>query len=158
MSSRNQSRISSDQIHDALESASKRQSVMLFDKGEPRISVRRGLPLAFAVLESICVFLIGLGKLGILVGVATLLAAEKASSFHSEKFRIPILLLAVIGAVVNLYSVWNFHRLRNAASAAWRRRPLTGRQKTKHVLLVLFSVVALLLVGAEIYVHPLFGK
>lgn len=119
---------------------------------------KRGVPLLFAVLESVCVFLIGLSKMGILVGVSSLLAAEKASSFHSEKFRIPILLVAVIGSVVNLYSVWNFHRLRNAASAAWRRRPLSGGRKAKDAVLVVLSVAALVLVAAELYFHPLFGK
>lgn len=121
-------------------------------------AAKRGVPLLFAVLESVCVFLIGLSKMGILVGVSSLLAAEKASSFHSEKFRIPILLIAVLGAVINLYSVWNFHRLRNASSAAWRRRPLTRRQKIKDSVLVALSALALVLVCAEIFVHPLFGK
>ncbi len=122
------------------------------------MSTKRAVPLLFAVLESICVFLIGLSKMGILVGISSFLAAEKASSFHSEKFRIPILLVAVVGSVVNLYSIWNFHRLRNAASAAWRRRPLTRAQKTKDVILVLLSFAALALVSIEFYVHPLFGK
>jgi len=58
---------------------------------------------------------------------------------------------------VNLYSVWNFHRLRNASSAAWRRRPLTTQQKTKDAVLVLLSLGALLLIAFELYVHPLFG-
>ncbi len=128
------------------------------DQNSRAMNVKRAVPLLFAVLESVCVFLIGLSKMGILVGISSLLAAEKASSFHSEKFRIPILLVAVVGSVVNLYSVWNFHRLRKAASAAWRRRPLTPQQKTKDVLLVVFSLAALLLVATEIYFHPLFGK
>lgn len=122
-----------------------------------RTATARGVPLIFAVLESVCVFLIGLSKLGVLVGLASLLAAEKASSFHTEKFRIPILLIAVVGSVVNLYSVWNFHRLRNASSAAWRRRPLTAQQKAKDTVLVLLSLAALLVVALEIYVHPFFG-
>jgi hypothetical protein len=90
--------------------------------------------------------------------MSSLLAAEKASSFHSEKFRIPVLSIAVVGAVANLYSVWNFYRLRGASSASWRRRPLTNRRKAKDILLVTLSLAALVLAAAELFVHPLFGK
>jgi len=134
------------------------EPVVLLPTGTLPSYAKQGVPVVFAILESICVFLIGLSKTGILVGVSSLLAAEKASNFHSEKFRLPILLVAVVGSVANLYSVWNFHRLRSASAASWRRRPLTKQQRVKNVALISLSFAALLLVAAEIFVHPLFGK
>jgi len=123
------------------------------------VSSRTGLltvgSFALAALEAVCVFFIGLSKLGILIGVAAFMSAEIASPFHADRIRVPLLGLASTGAVVNLFILWNAHRLRSAPAAGWRKRPLSASQRRRIVFLVTLSVVTILLVVGEFWIHPI---
>jgi hypothetical protein len=69
--------------------------------------------------------------------------------------RIPMLIVATVGAVVNLAVLAWIRHLRNRPSAQWRRRELTPKQKRSERLQVVLAVVTLLLVGLETWTHPM---
>ncbi|HJX84422.1 MAG TPA: hypothetical protein VJ723_08780, partial [Candidatus Angelobacter sp.] len=76
--------------------------------------------LALAVLEALCVFSVAMARAGFVLGGSAAVVASWANFFHRDIFRIPALLLATAGALINLYLLWNARRLRNAPAAAWR--------------------------------------
>jgi hypothetical protein len=66
--------------------------------------------------------------------------------------------LALIGAVLNLYLLWNARRLRNRPAAQWRRIPLSARKKASERLQLILSVLTLLLLAAEWITHPMIHR
>src|SRR5260370_41400962 len=59
--------------------------------------------LLLAILEALCVFSVGMARVGIVLGAASATAVNLANFFHRDIFRIPILVLAVAGAAVYFY-------------------------------------------------------
>lgn len=109
--------------------------------------------LVLAALEAVCVFTVMTAKAGLLVGSVAVFAAGWARYLHRDLFRIPILLLAIVGAVVNLYLVWRFFSLRNRRAAAWRKKALTAQSKWRIGTVLFLSAFTLALALAEIYLH-----
>jgi hypothetical protein len=89
----------------------------------------------------------------ILSGLFSLSAAGASSWIHQDAVRIPLLTFAALGALANLYVVWNARRLRRTPAASWRIRPMTAQEKRRTRLLVAASLVTLLLIIGEIYGH-----
>ncbi len=121
-----------------------------------QLLIARCVAPLMGVLNSLCVFLIGFSKIGVLVGLTSVLVVEKGSWYHSDRVRLPMFAVAIIGSVVNLTVLWNAHQLRNAASARWRRRPLSASRRMWNAAVLLFSVIALMAVAVELWVHPPF--
>src|SRR5437899_1161944 len=90
-----------------------------------------GGSFSLALIESVCVFFLGLSKFGILIGLASFMSAEIASPLHADRVRVPLLGLAFAGSFANLFLLWNAHHLRAAPTAAWRKRPLTSSQRRR---------------------------
>src|SRR5260370_35752654 len=93
------------------------------------------------------------------LGLSTLAAATAAgpaTGFHANWFRIPMLALAGLGAVVNLVLLWNAERMRKSPSARWRMRPLTRKERWEKWIQFVASVLTLLLIAGELIAHPLF--
>src|SRR6266852_2652352 len=109
--------------------------------------------LALAVLEALCVFAVAMARAGFVLGGSSAVVASWANFFHRDIFRIPALLLATVGALINLYLLWNARRLRNAPAAAWRKRPRTSRERWRIGLVFWLSVLTLATVAAEVYFH-----
>jgi len=114
--------------------------------------------LGFAALQSLCTVMFGLsgGRL-----VIALLSAATASSFftgvrfwHQDALRIPMVVFAVLGGVVNLILVAQVRRLRNRPSARWRldMAALAGTVRRERWL-IWTSVVTLGLVAVEEALH-----
>lgn len=118
------------------------------------LPVKRSLgALALATVEAICVFYVGASQAGLLVGTFAAGTLGVARYIHRDIFRIPILMVAVAGAALNLYLVWNAQRLRNAPAAAWRKRPLTGRERGRIAMVVGVSLVTFAIAAWEILLH-----
>ena len=85
--------------------------------------------LGFAVLQSVCTVLIGLGGARLVISVLSLAAASsffaRARWLHQDSLRLPMVLFAAAGAVVNLIVVWQVRRLRNRPAAQWRLNTAT---------------------------------
>ena len=114
--------------------------------------------LALAAAESLCVAAVGLSGVRVALGLTSLLAAGAggpAHGFHSDTIRIPLLTLGAVGALISLLLLWNEARLRRSPSAAWRIRPFTTLQRRWRWLQLITAILTLLLVAAEVVIHPL---
>ena len=112
--------------------------------------------LIISIIEAVCVFSVAAAKTGLVLGSAAATLTGWTLSLHQDVIRIPLLLIAIVGSLINLYLLWRAHRLRAAPSAAWRRRPLTTREHWRIALVFSLSVVTLGLGMAEIYFHRIF--
>ena len=113
--------------------------------------------LAFALLQSICSAVLAINGIRIAIGVGAIAAASGVwptiFRFHADAIRIPMMVLALIGAVINLLALWQIRRLRNRPSAQWRRVPLSASQKRSESLQLVLSLVTLVLLAVEYLLH-----
>lgn len=115
--------------------------------------------LGLAVAQGVCATAVLLSGAGSLLGFSSLIAASAAgpaTGLHANRFRIPMLVAAGVGAVVNLLLLWNAERIRRNPSARWRMRPLTRKQLVEKWIQLSASLFTLLLIVAELITHPLF--
>jgi hypothetical protein len=121
------------------------------------IPLKRSLgTFVLAIVEAVCLFAVATAGAGIALGSGAAAVAGWAIFLHRDIFRIPALLLAMGGSGFNLYLLWIAHRLRNAPAAAWRKRPITSKERSRIVLVFVLSMLTLIICGAEIYLHRLF--
>lgn len=118
-----------------------------------------GASLVVALAQSLCTAVLTISGIRVAIGLSALAAASgiyaPAKGFHQDAIRIPMLIIAAAGAVVNLAVVlWIWH-LRARPSAQWRRRELRPGQKRSERLQVAMAIVTLLLVGLETWTHPM---
>jgi hypothetical protein len=113
----------------------------------------------FAVLQSICTAVLAVSGLRVAIGLTALAAASgiyaPARGFHQDAIRIPMLIVGSLGAVINLAVLFRTRHLRNRASAGWRRRTLSRRERRWETLQVAMAVLTLLLVGLESWTHTM---
>jgi len=112
----------------------------------------------FAILQSACTAVIAVSGLRVAVGLTALAAAAgihaPARGFHQDAIRIPMMVLAFLGAVINLYVIWKVRRLRNKPAAQWRVQPLTKKKLNSERFQIVLAVLTLLLLAAEWVTHP----
>ena len=116
-----------------------------------------GVSLAVALLQSLCTAVFAISGVRVVIGLTALAAVSgiyaPARGFHQDAIRIPMLIFAAAGALVNLAVLaWIWH-LRAQSSAQWRRRELSRKQRRSERLQVALAVVTLLLVGLETWTH-----
>lgn len=127
---------------------------------EPKgMRVLSGASFLFALLQSLCTAVLTLSGIRVAIGLSALAAASgiyaPARGFHQDAIRIPMLILAAVGAVVNLAVLaWIWH-LRSRPSAQWRKREITKKERRSERLQVVLAVVTLILVGLETWTHPM---
>jgi hypothetical protein len=107
----------------------------------------------FALLQSACTFFIAISGLRLLIGISSLAFAAAglhlAGRLHVDLIRIPMVLLALTGSLVNLYAIRRTRRLRNRPSARWRARPVSPQKLRSERLQVLLSVATLVTLAIE---------
>jgi hypothetical protein len=109
--------------------------------------------LAFAVLQSVCTFFAAMNGLRVGIGLGSLALAASTTSaidrFHNSWMRVPMIVLAVLGSILNLIVLWQIRRLRNLPAAQWRQAPQKpGKLRSERLQLVL-SILTLILVALE---------
>jgi hypothetical protein len=118
-----------------------------------------GVSLAVALLQSLCTAVFAISGIRIAIGLTALAAASgiyaPASGFHKDAIRIPMLILATVGALVNLAVLAWIWRLRAQPSAQWRSRKVSPKQKRSERLQVALAILTLILVGLETWTHPM---
>src|SRR5216684_7179698 len=86
----------------------------------------------FAALQSACTAVMAISGLRVAIGLSALAAAAgihaPARGFHQGAIRIPMMVLAFLGAVINLYVVWKVHHLRKNPASQWRQQPVTKKK------------------------------
>jgi hypothetical protein len=113
--------------------------------------------LGFILLQSACTAVMAISGVRVLIGLGALAAASglnrPAGGFHQDAIRIPMMVLAIGGSVLNLYVLWRIRSLRNRPAAQWRRVPQTARQIWSERFQIFLSVLTLCLVLAEWWTH-----
>jgi hypothetical protein len=111
----------------------------------------------FAVLQSVCSAFIALNGVRLLIGVGVFAAAsgalKLADRIHIDAIRIPMMLLALAGSLLNLVVLWQVWRLRSRPSSAWRQKSVPRKKIASEWLQFALSVLTLLLLAAEFIVH-----
>jgi hypothetical protein len=137
---------------------------VLADSDLPGVESRAGKPnkkqvflglglLAVAAIEAVCLFFVTANGLVLLLGGASISLAQGAVLFHSAAIRLPLLSFATLGALLNLWLLFNARRLRRASSARWRRRPLDQKERRRFVIVGTLSIITLLVVATELFLH-----
>src|SRR6266481_2917239 len=115
--------------------------------------------IAFALLQSACTAVIAISGLRVAIGLGALAAAAgvhaPARGFHQDAIRIPMMVLAFLGALINLFVIWKVRNLRSKPAAQWRQQPLTKKKLNSERFQIALSVLTLLLLAAEWITHPL---
>ena len=131
------------------------------EAGPARIARRSWLvaltSLMFILLQSACTAVMAVSGIRLVIGLGALAAAaglhRPASGFHMDAIRIPMMVLAVGGSLVNLYVIWRIRTLRARPSSKWRVRLVTARQRRNETIQIALAIVTLVLVVAEYMTH-----
>jgi hypothetical protein len=112
---------------------------------------------SFALLQSICAAVLAISGFRVLIGLSALAAASGILTplrrFHQDAIRIPMMILALTGAVANLYSVWRVRSLRARPAAQWRARPVSPEKMRAERLQIALAVITLILLVVEGTLH-----
>ena len=116
--------------------------------------------LVFIILQSACTAVIAISGVRVAIGLSALAEATigihaPAKGFHQDAIRIPMMILATIGSLINLYVIWRIRSLRARPSSQWRVKSATPKQRRSEILQVALAIVTLALVAAEWITHPM---
>ena len=115
--------------------------------------------LVIAAAQSLCTAVLTISGIRVAIGLSALAAASgiyaPARGWHQDAIRIPLLILATIGAVLNLAVIAWIRHLRNRPSAQWRRREKSASEIRSERLQIALAVITLILVGLETWTHPM---
>jgi hypothetical protein len=113
----------------------------------------------FALLQSACAAVLAVSGVRVAIGLSALAAASGTyappTGFHQDAIRIPMLIVGTLGAVINLAVLFRVWSLRARASAKWRRRELSLRQRRSERWQLALSLLTLAVVAAELITHPM---
>jgi hypothetical protein len=113
--------------------------------------------LVFAALQWACPAFIALGAMRVVIGAGALAMAavplSAVASLHRTAIRIPMELLALTGAVLNLFVLWQVRRLRNRPAAQWRLTPVSSKTLRSERWQIALSVLTLVLLSTEWITH-----
>ena len=115
--------------------------------------------LVIALAQSLCTAVLTISGIRVAIGLSALAAASgiyaPARGWHQDAIRIPLLILAALGAVLNLAVIAWIRHLRNRPSAQWRRRERSTSEIRSERLQIALAVITLILVGLETWTHPM---
>jgi len=113
----------------------------------------------FAVLQSVCSAFIALNGVRLLIGVGAFAAAsgalKLADRMHINAIRVPMMLLALAGSLLNLVVLWQVWRLRRRPASAWRQTAVPRQKIASEWFQFTLSVLTLLFLAAEFVAHRL---
>jgi len=116
--------------------------------------------LAFIILQSACTAVIALSGVRVAIGLSALAVATfgvhgPAVGFHRDAIRIPMMIAATLGSLINLYVIWRIRSLRTRPSSQWRTQPPTPKQRRSEFIQIALAIVTLILVAAEWITHTI---
>lgn len=114
--------------------------------------------LLFSILQSVCTAIVTINGVRLAIGLGALaMTAGLGSSldrFHQITWlRISLMVGALFGSTFTLAIVLHARHLRNRPAARWRMRALTVHERRMEALQMLLSVLTLILVAVEEYLH-----
>jgi hypothetical protein len=146
----------------ALESSSSPNSA----NASPEGSLRRPpwlvsiTSLLFIVLQSACTAVIAISGVRVAIGLSALAEATfgihaPAHGFHRDAIRIPMMIAASLGSLVNLYVIWRIRTLRARPASQWRVQAVNPKQRGSELFQIVLAMITLALVAAEWIAHPM---
>ena len=118
--------------------------------------------MVFAILQSACTAVIAISGIRVALGLSALAATAgihaPARGFHQDAIRLPMMVLAFLGAVINLYVIGKVRHLRNKPAAQWRQQPVTKKRLNSERFQIALAVLTLLLLAAEWITHPMIHR
>ena len=120
---------------------------------------KRGLSLGavlFAILGAPCAAIALVGPLAVVLGLGSAFAALSTNVLavlDTDPIRIPLMVLAALGAGANLYTVWHGHKLRARAAAEDRFVALTRQERRRAVAVVVLACLTFLFILFELVAH-----
>jgi hypothetical protein len=111
----------------------------------------------FAVIQSVCTAFVALNGVHLLIGAAAFASAlgvlGVADKLHADAIRIPMMILALAGAVLNLVALWQVRRLRARQASAWRQKTVETKKLRSERWQLALSLLTLLLLASEFVFH-----
>jgi hypothetical protein len=111
----------------------------------------------FALLQSICASIVAINGLRLAIGIGAFALSTGAGAtmvaFHADAIRVPMIVIAVLGSLLNLAILMHVRYLRKRPASQWRQKPLTPQQKRTEVTQFVLSVATLALVVLEEGLH-----
>jgi hypothetical protein len=157
------------EIRNALNSARTNKELVRPLAAEPdkdRLSILETAPplsvvgssLLFSVLQSVCTAIVALNSVRLAIGIGSLVMTTGFGAamehFHEITWlRVALLVGALSGSILTIGIVLRASSLRNRPAARWRFRPLNSKQRRMELLQVALSLVTLLLIVVEEYLH-----
>jgi hypothetical protein len=119
--------------------------------------------LVFIALQSACAAVIAISGLRVAIGLSALAEATigihaPAAGFHRDVIRIPMMIAATTGSLINLYVIWRIRTLRARPSSQWRMVAVTAKQRRSELIQISLAIITLVLVAAEWITHPLLHR
>jgi hypothetical protein len=115
--------------------------------------------MLFAILQSACTAVIAISGVRVAIGLSALAAAagihHPARGFHQDAIRIPMMLFALFGSLINLFVIWKIRSLRSKPASQWRQKPVTAKKLTSERFQIALSMFTLILLAAEWITHPM---
>jgi hypothetical protein len=111
----------------------------------------------FALLQSICGAIVAITGLRVAIGIGALALSTGAGAamvrFHTDAIRVPMIVVALLGSLLNLAILMHVRHLRNRPASQWRQKPLSIGQKRSEFAQLVLSLATLALIGVEEYLH-----
>jgi hypothetical protein len=115
-----------------------------------------------ALMQSICTAVFTISGIRLAIGLTAFAMAGSVAApihwFHQDAIRIPMLVIAAVGAVGDLMILAWMRHLRAQPAAQWRRREQSSREKHSQRLQVAVAILTLLLVGLETWTHGIMAR
>jgi hypothetical protein len=113
----------------------------------------------FAVLQALCPAVIAFSAVRVFVGLGALAIAAgtnaPAHGWHADAIRIPMMTVAAIAALLNLFVIWHIRRLRARPAAQWRISPLPPGKLRSERLQIALAILTFVCLAAEWITHPM---
>jgi hypothetical protein len=113
----------------------------------------------FALLQTVCPAVIALSAVRVAIGLSSLAAAAGTDAaprgLHQDLIRIPMMILALVGTILNLFVIWQIRRLRKRPAAQWRLEPIPKEKLRSERIQIGLAVLTLLCLAAEWITHPM---
>jgi hypothetical protein len=114
----------------------------------------------FVVLQSACTAVIAISGVRVAIGLSALAEATfgihaPAHGFHRDAIRIPMMVVASLGSLINLYVIWRIRTLRARPASQWRVQAVSPKQRRSELFQIVLAIITLVLVAAEWITHPM---
>ncbi len=118
--------------------------------------------LLFILLQSACTAVIAISGISAVIGLGSFATALGLSrftgSFHADVIRIPMMILALSGSLINLYVLWRVSTLRARPASQWRVRAVSQKQRRTELFQLCLTVLTIILVISEWTAHQVIHR